>query len=161
VAGQKRTTPITENDKKLCCLYGAPTAEKDTNYAATSGATSTQRSHICNPTFTPLKVPEGKEGPEAKLAFTIGSTDYYCVGGEIDPDNSTLSCTGGKWVSITNNEIYDTPTATKTTTDKEGNNINKLNFYYENSQNTNQTYTPLNARWLVGELPTTTETESN
>ena len=164
VAGQKRTTTINGNEETLCCLYGAPTAQKDTNYAATSGANSTQRSRICNPTFTPLKVPEGKEGPEAKLAFTIGTTDYYCVGGTIEPINSTLSCTGGKWVSITNNEIYDTPTATKTTTDKEGNNINTLNFYYTGSQNTKQTYTDPNdnnTSWLVGELLKTTETESN
>ncbi|MBQ1997268.1 MAG: hypothetical protein II238_02345, partial [Alphaproteobacteria bacterium] len=96
-----------------------------------------------NPTYTTL-------GANAKLAFTIGTTDYYCVGGKIEPDNSTLSCTGGKWVSITNNEIYDTPTQSKTDTE----NNKTLNFYYENSQNTKQTYTPLQSSWLVGEWPT-------
>ena len=162
IAGQKRTTPITttinRNEETLCCLYGAAdNVQKDTNYAATTGNTYKDRSSICNPTYTTL-------GENAKLAFTIGTTDYYCVGGTIEPINSTLSCTGGKWVSITNNEIYDTPTATKTTTDKEGNNINTLNFYYTGSQNTKQTYTDPNdnnTSWLVGELLKTTETESN
>lgn len=150
VAGQKRTTPITTtingNKETLCCLYGAPTAEKDTNYAATSGANSTQRSHICNPTFATLG------NKNAKLAFTIGTTDYYCVGGsKIEPDGLTLSCTGGKWVSITNNEIYNTPTDT----------TKNINFYYENSKKMELTDTPLQGSWLVGGLPTTPETESN
>ncbi len=147
VAGQKRTTPIKENDKELCCLYGKHNGQKHTNYAATSGAKSTQRSSICNPTFTTLG------NTNAKLAFTIGTTDYYCVGGTIEPINSTLSCTGGKWVSITNNEIYDTPTDT----------TKNINFYYENSQKMELTDTDPdnNTNWLVGEWPTTPETESN
>jgi hypothetical protein len=158
-AGQKRTTTINENDKELCCLYGATDTEETPyeNYAATDGATSIPRSSICNPTFAPLKVTEGTEDINATLAFTIGTTDYYCVGGTISysaDSGPALSCAGGKWVSITNNEIYDTPTQSKTDTEK-----NKtLNFYYENSQNTNQTYTDpndSNKSWLVGEWPMT------
>ena len=146
IAGQERTTTINENDKELCCLYGEHTVQKDTNYAAT-GATSITRTKICNPTFTTLGA-----DTKATLAFTIGTTDYYCVGGEIKtPNASTLSCTGGKWVSITNNEIYDTPTDT----------TKNINFYYENSQKMELTDTPLQGGWLVGELLTTTETESN
>lgn len=150
VAGQKRTTPITTtingNEEELCCLYGAADkVQKDTNYAATNGDTYKDRSSICNPTYKTLG------NKNATLAFTIGTTDYYCVDGTITPNASTLSCTGGKWVSITNNEIYDTPTDT----------TKNINFYYENSKKMELTDTPLKGSWLVGELSTTTETESN
>ncbi|MBQ1997093.1 MAG: hypothetical protein II238_01450, partial [Alphaproteobacteria bacterium] len=52
IAGQERTTPIEENDKKLCCLYGAAdNVQPYTNYAATNTAetNSIERSSICNP----------------------------------------------------------------------------------------------------------------
>ena len=144
---EQRTTAIAIGDSKkpnMCCIYGATTSEitKDTNYASDGTTSSTPVSQICNPTSSTLI-----SSATTKLVFTVGNTDYYCVGGTLDTSEGDLNCKGGKWVAInTDDKTYSSPTLGTS-------NVTDLNFYYTDGQNSTTSTPDKNTTgWLVGKL---------
>jgi hypothetical protein len=101
-------------DQTICCVDGATTVpSKYNNYAAPDSIISnpTELIPICKPN-------ENITGKNAKLAFSTGTSDYYCVyTGSLGDDNSitsngtTLTCNDGVWTVVKRTEqTYTTPT---------------------------------------------------
>ncbi|MEE1029808.1 MAG: hypothetical protein UIC65_02180, partial [Alphaproteobacteria bacterium] len=121
-------------DQTICCVDGATTVpSKYNNYAAPD-------SIISNPTaLIPICKPnENITGKNAKLAFSTGTSDYYCVyTGSLGDDNSitsngtTLTCNDGVWT------VVDRATQTYTTPTAGNDDIPVQNFFYGTTEAVN------------------------
>ena len=146
---KKRTTAIAIGDSEkpnMCCIYGATTVNTAKNaYYASDDTISAPVNQICNPTSSTIS-------NKAELVFTAGNTDYYCVGGTLDPSEGDLNCEGGKWVAINKNDnTYSSPTLGTS-------NVTDLNFYYTGLQDENKSApTQGNNGWLIGKWPANTQ----
>ena len=92
--------------QNICCVDGLTNqSTTDTNYAKPESLESM-------PTPTTICKPNENSGTTATLAFSTDTSDYYCVGGTIQPIGKSLNCKNGVWTAIQRDkQLYSNPTA--------------------------------------------------